>query len=1463
MSYKLLDLSGLQRFFNKLKDIIPTKTSELQNDSGFITQADTVDSTLSSTSEKAVQNKVIKQALDSKANDNSVVHTTGNESISGTKSFNSDLNLNYASTDVDDIIDSIPGLGTADDYVHISGNETVNGVKSFPNGIIANVTGTATPLAHTHTTSDIINLSIPSKVSDLTNDSGFITGVSWNDVSGKPSSFTPSSHSHGSITNDGKLGTTANKPLITGSNGVITTGSFGTSANTFCQGNDSRLSDARTPLSHTHGNSDITSLDASKITSGTIDIARLPKGALERLVTVANQTARFALTSSDVQLGDTVKQLDTGVMYIVSDESKLSSADGYTEYTAGSATSVPWSGVQNKPSTYTPSSHTHGNITNDGKLGTASKVLISDSNKKITTSSVSDTELGYLSGVTSAIQTQISGKANASHTHSASDITSGLATVATSGSYNDLSNKPTIPTVNNATLTIQKNGTTVKTFTANASSNVTANITVPTKVSELTNDSGYLTSHQDISGLSAKADTIKSLSISGRTITYTKGDDTTGTLTTQDNNTWTAMVGATSSANGSVGYVNAVPPKDGYNTKYLRADGTWAVPPDHTYTVNNKTLTIQKNGTSVATFTANSASDVTANIVVPTKTSDLTNDSHQTITAGTDSTSTASPAHGGTFTCIDSVTKDSNGHVTAVNTKTVTLPADNNTDTKVTQTATNSNAYYPVLVANTNIANTGTLPTTSTEGVRKSYSLSVNTRYGFLYGRNPYDTDNLKGAVAGGNRTSAAMYSLTYDNAVVGAVELGRVDKYGNRYSRLYASNYITDGALATDGTAISSVLDIGVLSNGIQYISTSGGWNCNVYPCTTNARSLGTADLKWSNVYATTFTGNLTGNVTGNVTGNCSGSSGSCTGNAATATKATNNANGKELSNSIIKGLSVSGKTITYTQIDGTTGTITTQDTNTDTLMTQNVSSTDAAYPLLLCPTANATANQGAKTGIFSSKARINASTGEIITDSQNGIRFRQSGGSKYSSFIRNDGGSTYWMVTAANTPDGTWTSARPLTINNATGICDINGNAATATNVTGTVAIANGGTGATSRLNAVKALTNENVGTSSQHFLTITSNWGKAGYCSVADAKTVLGVPTKTSQLTNDSGYLTSHQSLSNYVTLNGTQTISGAKTFSSNLVYTSTLAKKHSSVTKGTNPSSVAYWTLSMCDKDGLNAANNALGMFETSLAADGNVSTYLRAYKNTAGSNAVSEVRAKYNTTNDIGWINCTGEDICLISNKKKQGTVPTANQDCTFKMFDNSSHTMFEIRNRSVANSSNKQTCTTISVAPNTSGAAVTDAFRIYAQTENSSTVCNITAQNFSPISNNTYALGDNSHKWKTAHAVNFYENGTALTDKYVQINQFTNKNISLSAGVGTIIFAAGLSTQIVLGQNKTISAINLHMVSDNLLRPASNGYVNYISIESTPMSSGTWTLLTDGTSGVADAYVLGYWKRTS
>ncbi len=113
-----------------------------------------------------------------------------------------------------------------------------------------------------------------------------------------------------------------------------------------------------TPSAHKHDDSTITSLNASKL-FGTIDIARLPHGALERCVIVTDDDARFKLTTADVQLGDTVKVDKTKTMYFVINESKLNSEEGYTIYTAGTATSVPWSGVTGKPSTFTPSAHTH------------------------------------------------------------------------------------------------------------------------------------------------------------------------------------------------------------------------------------------------------------------------------------------------------------------------------------------------------------------------------------------------------------------------------------------------------------------------------------------------------------------------------------------------------------------------------------------------------------------------------------------------------------------------------------------------------------------------------------------------------------------------------------------------------------------------------------------------------------------------------------------------------------------------------------------------------------------------------------------------------------------------------------------------------------------------------------------------------------------------------------------------
>lgn len=109
---------------------------------------------------------------------------------------------------------------------------------------------------------------------------------------------------------------------------------------------------------HTHISDDITSLDASKLT-GTISIDRLPVGALERLVIVANDAERFALTQENIQKGDTVKVTETEKLYFVIDDTQLASENGYEIYTAGGATSVPWSGIIDKPTVFTPDEHIH------------------------------------------------------------------------------------------------------------------------------------------------------------------------------------------------------------------------------------------------------------------------------------------------------------------------------------------------------------------------------------------------------------------------------------------------------------------------------------------------------------------------------------------------------------------------------------------------------------------------------------------------------------------------------------------------------------------------------------------------------------------------------------------------------------------------------------------------------------------------------------------------------------------------------------------------------------------------------------------------------------------------------------------------------------------------------------------------------------------------------------------------
>lgn len=280
----------------------------------------------------------------------------------------------------------------------------------------------------------------------------------------------------------------------------------------------------------------LANFDASKIASGTISIDRLPKAALERLIVVADDTARFALTTATAQSGDTVKVTSTGKMYLIKDESKLSSEDGYEPYTASQASSVPWSGVTGKPSTFTPP--------------TSSATVLGG------------IKVGYTtSGKNYKVQLDSSGNAyvnvpwtdnNTTYTQATSDKL-GLVKIGYSA------NGKNYPVV------LDGNG---KMY-----------VNVPWTDTNTT----YTNMGAASASAAGKAGLVPAPA-AGAQGKYLRGD---GTWQTPPNTTYSNMGGATSSAAGSAGLVPA--PAAGKQTSFLRGDGTWVVPTNTTYAKANAT----------------------------------------------------------------------------------------------------------------------------------------------------------------------------------------------------------------------------------------------------------------------------------------------------------------------------------------------------------------------------------------------------------------------------------------------------------------------------------------------------------------------------------------------------------------------------------------------------------------------------------------------------------------------------------------------------------------------------------------------------------------------------------------------------------------------------------------------------------------------------------------------------------
>ena len=119
---------------------------------------------------------------------------------------------------------------------------------------------------------------------------------------------------------------------------------------------------------------------------GLIPVSEIPPQAFEYMVDVADDTARFALTTDDVQKGDIVRVISTGIMYIVVDETHLSTEAGYKPFAAGiAAKAIGDEDGNNIKQTYQPKIDANNKLPADNVVLTG--YVVDDARSNITASS--------------------------------------------------------------------------------------------------------------------------------------------------------------------------------------------------------------------------------------------------------------------------------------------------------------------------------------------------------------------------------------------------------------------------------------------------------------------------------------------------------------------------------------------------------------------------------------------------------------------------------------------------------------------------------------------------------------------------------------------------------------------------------------------------------------------------------------------------------------------------------------------------------------------------------------------------------------------------------------------------------------------------------------------------------------------------------------------------------------------